>query len=332
MRTATPLFPILGAAAFLMAGCSNPHAAVQSDLSGACSGQGVAEAAAYSGGGFHPVVLLASSGESHAWSDDLPEEWYPGAVEAAQLVACVGEEDEREIEVCLYNGPSITRFQYQVSLRLVEARTGAQVASTVLEGSMPRECRQSEDYDLTRLEGNHVAFAAARDWMRAHVEMANLSAGTAPEPAVEAPVSPAVEPAARQNTQPSIEVSAFCGYFGESPVTIETGQPVLLYWKWGAASDAYLQDYIDAASFELQLDGDLLDLSSASQSVNSCDAGRCVTWRLPPMTLERGVHDVVMTVTLDREITDGLDLDNNRALDLYGPSEWEAPACEILVE
>jgi len=190
MRTATPLFPILGAAAFLMAGCSNPQAAVQSDLSGACSGQGVPEAAAYSGGGVHPVVLLASSGESHAWSDDLPEEWYPGAVEAAQLVACVGEEDEREIEVCLYNGPSITRFQYQVSLRLVEARTGAQVASTVLEGSMPRECRQSEDYDLTRLEGNHVAVAAARDWMRAYVERATVSASSAPQPAGAGPGEP----------------------------------------------------------------------------------------------------------------------------------------------
>jgi hypothetical protein len=201
----------------------------------------------------------------------------------------------------------------------VEARTGAEVATTMLEGSLPRECQATEPYDLTRLAGDHVSFASAREWVRAYVE------GAAPqEPAVEAPVGPSVESA--------VEVSVFCGYFGESPVTVESGQPLQLYWKWGAASDDYLQDYIDAASFGLRLDGDFLDVSSADQSLDDCEGGRCVTWRLAPMTLEDGWHEAVMTVTLNREITDGFDLDSNGALDLYGPSVWEAPACQIIVE
>ena len=324
MRSSTPILLTLAALGLVVAGCSNRQAQVQAALAGVCSGRGVPDAAAYAGGGVHPVVVLTSSGEPHDWSDDLAETWYPQSVQAAQLVACVEEEQERSIEVCPYNGPDITRYRYEVSLRLVEARTGVEVASTVLRGNDPRECRQTEDYDLTRLAGDHISYSAAADWLRAHVEMASVSASTAPEPAVEAPAAP--------NPQPSIEVSVYCGYFGESPVTIGAGQPVTLYWKWGAASEALRQDYIDAASFELRLDGELADLSVASQSLNPCDDVLCVTWRLPPMTLEEGAHEAMMTVTLDREITDGFDLDNNGAPDLYGPSEWEAPACEIMVE
>ena len=170
MRTSTVVLLTLAAFGLLLAGCSNPHAEVQAALAPACSGQGVPEAAAYAGGGVHPVVLLSADGTSHSWSGDLPDEWYPETVQTAQLVACVEEEQERSIEVCLYNGPSITRYRYTVAVRIVEARTGGQVGSTVLQGSSPRECRQSEDYDLTRLEGSHVSFSAAADWMRTHVE------------------------------------------------------------------------------------------------------------------------------------------------------------------
>jgi hypothetical protein len=115
-------------------------------------------------------VLLSSDGTRHSWSDNVADEWVPETVQEAQLVACVDEEQERSIEVCLYNGPSITRYRYTVSVRLVQARTGAEVASTTVHGSMPRECRQTEDYDLTRLAGDHVPFAAVEEWMRVRVE------------------------------------------------------------------------------------------------------------------------------------------------------------------
>ncbi len=341
MRKSSLFLITLGAFALLLVGCSSPQPEVQSPgsnqqpqglapvsnpqaearaaLAGVCSGRGVAGAGAYAGEGVHPVVLLSSSGEDHDWSDDLSGSWVPQSVQDAQLVACVDPEQESEIEVCAYNGPSITRYRYEVSLRLVEAGTGVEVASTALQGTDPRECQPSEPYDLTRLAGDHVSFAAARDWMRDYVE------GSAPSA-----VSPAEPPP--PGSQPSIEVSVYCGYFGESPVTVGLDQPVVLYWKWGAASDDYLQDYVDAASFGLRLDGDFLDVSGADQSLDDCEGGRCVTWRLAPMTLGQGRHEAVMTVTLDREITDGFDFDSNGALDLYGPSVWEAPACEIIVE
>lgn len=337
MRMSTGLCSTLAAFGLLLAGCSSPQqqplapasnpqsqgqapdprAQVQAALSSVCAGRGASAAGAYTGGGIHSAVLLSSGGGAHDWSDDLPEAWLPASVGEAQLVACVAEEAENEIEECLYNGPSIHRYQYQVSLRLVEARTGAVVATTVLEGSPPRECQPSEPYDLTRLAGDHVSYAAAEDWMRGYVEGGAPQAAAPPEP----------------GAQEAAEVSVFCGYFGESPVILSSGQPVTLYWTWGAASDEYLQDYIDAASFELTLDGEFLDTSAVSPSLGDCrDAPRCATWRLAPVTLGEGAHTVAMTTILSYEITDGLDLDQNGELDTYPAGPWEAPVCEIIVE
>lgn len=130
----------------------------------------------------------------------------------------------------------------------------------------------------------------------------------------------------------TVEVSVYCGYFSESPVYLDAGQRVILYWKWGAATEEYRRDYIDVASFALQLDGAFLDLSTAAQSLHSCEeGGLCVTWRLQPINLEAGKHEVIMTVSLAREITDGFDLDQNGALDTYGPGDWTAPPCEIIL-
>ncbi len=131
----------------------------------------------------------------------------------------------------------------------------------------------------------------------------------------------------------TVEVSIYCGHFGESPVYFDAGQPVILYWIWGAATDSYRQDYIDSASFALQLDGRSLDLSRATRSLGGCETGNfCVTWRLPAISLAKGRHEVIMTVSIAREITDGFDLDQNGALDTYGPEDWTAPPCEIIVQ
>jgi hypothetical protein len=233
MRSSTPILLTLAALGLVVAGCSNRQAQVQAALAGVCSGRGVPDAAAYAGGGVHPVVVLTSSGEPHDWSDDLAETWYPQSVQAAQLVACVEEEQERSIEVCPYNGPDITRYRYEVAIRLVEARTGVEVASTVLRGNDPRECRQTEDYDLTRLAGDHISYSAAADWLRAHVEMASVSASTAPEPAE--PASSVQNPPGASSPQASFvgEWQATDSYDGSAMRLTITGDAVggyLLVW------------------------------------------------------------------------------------------------------
>lgn len=142
--------------------------------------------------------------------------------------------------------------------------------------------------------------------------------------------SPTTEPPS--TLQPGAEVSVYCGYIGESPVYVSIGQPVTLQWKWGAASDAYRQDYIDAAAFHLRFDAQVVNLSAATPTLHACDQQFCVTWRLPPMVLSPGSHEAILTVALSREITDGFDLDQDGNLDVYGPSEWTAPPCEIIVQ
>jgi hypothetical protein len=169
---------VLGCA--LMAACSgrpgDPHGQVEPALANVCTGQGVSEAAAYARGGApHPIVLLSESGEHHEWSDSLPAEWYPAGVSDAQLVACIGAETQQTIEVCHYNGPDITRYTNQLAVRLVEARNGRTIASQTFTGDPPRECRQTEDYDLTRLEGPEIDLSVVQGWLSSYV----LSSGGA---------------------------------------------------------------------------------------------------------------------------------------------------------
>lgn len=130
---------------------------------------------------------------------------------------------------------------------------------------------------------------------------------------------------------PTQDINVACSYFGYSPVYINPGQPVSLFWRWGAATDEYRQGYIDAVSFDLRVDGQYMDISSAYQDLEPCHGGPCVTWRLPAITLDKGEHNVELTTTLAWEITDGYDFDENGAPDTYGPGEW-TDTCTIIVD
>lgn len=132
-------------------------------------GIGVPQAASYQGD-IHPVVLLGSDGNKHEWSIHLPAEWLPVAVEQTQLVVFVGEEKGKIIETChFYSGPDIKRYQYSLDVVLHEAKTGEIVASTTLHGSLPRGCRHSEDWSLTRLAGSTVSFEQLQEWLEEFV-------------------------------------------------------------------------------------------------------------------------------------------------------------------
>jgi hypothetical protein len=134
-----------------------------------------------------------------------------------------------------------------------------------------------------------------------------------------------------QETAAAAEVWVYCGRDGESPVYIGAGQPLVLYWRWTTTSVQYLEDYMDAASFDLRLDGEPVDTVNASRTLWACEEGPCATWKLPSMTLGAGTHEVVMAVTLANAVLDGFDLDQDGNLDVYGPGEWVAPTCEIIL-
>ncbi len=148
--------------------------------------------------------------------------------------------------------------------------------------------------------------------------------------------APAVQivPTSTQATasqKPDVEITVYCGLFGASPESAEVDQPVVLTWGWGAATEAYRQDYIDAASFSVQIDGENVDVSSVAPVLSSQSNGFSAGWSLPPRTFAAGTHQTILSVTLSRQVTDGKDLDNDGNLDLYGPGLTAFPPCDIIV-
>lgn len=142
-------------------------------------------------------------------------------------------------------------------------------------------------------------------------------------------------PTSTQQTVPQkspVEISAYCALFGRSPSYAEVDQPVVLRWGWEAATAAYRQDYVDAASFSVQIDGQPVDPSSVSYSFSSeSDDSFRVHYRLPSRILSPGTHQVVIAVTLSRQVMDGYDSDNDGNLDTFGPGTTVVSPCVIMV-
>jgi len=144
--------------------------AAQNAVLGACSGASAPDAAAYTpGAGVHPVLLLNETGGVHSWNNQIGNWGVGRTYAAAQLVACVGAERRVAIETCLYYGPSITRYEYQIDIRIVVAQTGAVIRQGTVSGTAPRYCRQTEPYNLTVLSGNHVTITDLLSWLQSIV-------------------------------------------------------------------------------------------------------------------------------------------------------------------
>jgi hypothetical protein len=123
------------------------------DLATACKGQGTAQAGAYSPGTASHLVLIRNGGVD-GLSRRMPTDWVPASVEAAELVACLPDEPTlTQVETCSYTGGAdVTRYRASADVRVVEARTGAQLAVVHLVGE-PAACRASERRDVTRIDG-----------------------------------------------------------------------------------------------------------------------------------------------------------------------------------
>ncbi len=73
------------------------------------------------------------------------------------------------IEECRYNGPNIIRYRYATAVTLYSATTGQRIADVTLRGADPRECQQSEQWDLTELHGEKVSTDEIIGWLEQHV-------------------------------------------------------------------------------------------------------------------------------------------------------------------
>lgn len=171
-----------------------PSMQLTAALGPACRGQPVPGAghADPSGAKINHMVVLDTEGSEHVWTGYPPIEWRPAAVDDADYVACVSAKEARTvIEVCTYsNGSDITRYAATRLVRIIEALTGVEVDHYTLKGE-PRRCGQTEQRDLTELEGDvtwEMLAAKCAEWVNAGTALATTSPGThesTPRPSTE---------------------------------------------------------------------------------------------------------------------------------------------------
>lgn len=165
------------------------------------------------------------------------------------------------------------------------------------------------------------------------VATATVSPTSPNPPATPRPTSPPPSATAAPAAQlPPVEVRAYCALFGQSPAHVADGQSVIIWWGWKAATEAYRQDYIDSASFTVQIDRQFVDVSSAVQTQSTESDGYAVRWRLPPRVFPNGSHQVVFTSTLSQRITDGYDSNQDGVPDTYNDPGTYPYTCEIISE
>ena len=131
---------------------------------------------------------------------------------------------------------------------------------------------------------------------------------------------------ATPTTEPQL-VTAYCSAYDESPVHVPENQPVTIYWGWLALTESQVQDYLDAATVEVSLDGEELRPDTQSQIEYDKDSGGYgIDWLANVGILTPGSHRVDYHVSWSRQISDGSST--------YGPGgdfEEQQAYCEIIV-
>lgn len=117
---------------------------------------------------FHTVVVLDSNGSpSSAWGDGLTGNgWEPMALRFTDLVVCVAKQETVGVETCHYTGGStVSRYRYEVKIRLLEAATGRQVSEDTIQGSDPDSCPSTIHNGGTTIYGKKISNGNLSDWL-----------------------------------------------------------------------------------------------------------------------------------------------------------------------
>lgn len=151
-----------------------------------CQGTPLPDAPSYvQASGTHSLVVLelGSDGDYeygffNMSSYRLPDGWSTRYVEELALVVCVDQEENALVEECKYTfedgsgTATLSRYSTQVTLRLLEAQTGQELATDTLIG-MPRECQDTEEFleDTTGSSMYGDVYEELEDWLRPYVEI-----------------------------------------------------------------------------------------------------------------------------------------------------------------
>lgn len=91
------------------------------------------------------------------------------------------------------------------------------------------------------------------------------------------------------STAQSIE--PYCRRYGESPVSIQGGIPIILKWRWDAKTTGLVKDHIDSARYTILLDGEEIPAVDKSTIMYIRDENLYrVEWYSDPLMLSPGTH------------------------------------------
>jgi hypothetical protein len=151
-------------------------------VSEACFGSAVPNAAAYAATpGIHPAIGMKLYGTSYStYNYPLPDNAVAASVSETQVVFCFGDQEKVLVETCPYKydnsrNPThvVERSQYQLAIKLFEAKTGILIAEETLIGKAPRECLEeqffSEDITTITVDGEEVSDVAVQAWLRPYI-------------------------------------------------------------------------------------------------------------------------------------------------------------------
>jgi len=131
------------------------------ELAPILQGQGVPEAAEFDPDSTspHKFIILNETGNLHRWNDELPSDWLPSTLSETELVVVVEEQEVNLGSQAYTGGPAITRYRYEMDVKVCEARNGEILLSRTLKGTNPEPFPKTAPKQQTRLTGGHVTFA-----------------------------------------------------------------------------------------------------------------------------------------------------------------------------
>ena len=110
------------------------------------------------------------------------------------------------------------------------------------------------------------------------------------------------------SSQQGVDVLAYCDdrAFGSPPPTnLAAGSTIDVFWNWYASTRQEVQDHLDAATYDVRLDGNELDYRPAQGNIHQENGQWIVYWFVRSEPLDRGPHTITYRVTWSRKITDG---------------------------
>jgi hypothetical protein len=109
--------------------------------------------------------------------------------------------------------------------------------------------------------------------------------------------------------QQGVDVLAYCdatSFNAPAPVNLAAGSTIDIYWVWYASTEAYIQDHLNAAQYEIAIDGvPLRNIDRYRLPVQSTASDYVVYWYAPAGPLAAGEHEITYRVSWSQGIFDG---------------------------